>query len=60
MYFFCFLASCSCIWHFFQSGEKKVKAIIFSQEDWLPTCLQTPSNETGKTSYNNQNTDLYW
>lgn len=41
------VATCCCVRYVFKSGEEKIKEVIFSQEDWLPTCLQAPCYKTG-------------
>lgn len=41
------VATCCCVRYIFKSGEEKIKEVIFSQEDWLPTCLQAPGYKTG-------------
>lgn len=41
------VATCCCVRYVFKSGEEKIKEVIFSQEDWLPTCLQAPGYKTG-------------
>lgn len=41
------VATCCCVRYIFKSGEEKIKEVIFSQEDWLPTCLQAPCYKTG-------------